>query len=166
MIHSHGFSYYCNADDTQLYLSFPPDYFAVSARISDCLFDISAWMKAHHLQLNLSKTEPLFVPAKPTIKHELSIKIDSISLSPTKVARNLEVMMDASVTRLCRFSLFNTRKIRPYLKQQATQLLVQTMVIPRLDYCNTLLTGLPPCAVIPLHCLVFNQPRRVLVTPC
>lgn len=98
MIHSHGFSYYCNADDTQLYLSFPPDYFAVSARISDCLFDISAWMKAHHLQLNLSKTEPLFVPAKPTIKHEISIKIDSISLSPTKVARNLEVMMDDQLT--------------------------------------------------------------------
>uniref|UniRef100_A0A3B1K5R0 Cholinergic receptor nicotinic alpha 2 subunit n=1 Tax=Astyanax mexicanus TaxID=7994 RepID=A0A3B1K5R0_ASTMX len=46
-------------------------------------------MKEHHLQLNLSKTELLVIPAKPSFQHNLSISIDSLSLSPTKVARNL-----------------------------------------------------------------------------
>ena len=40
------------------------------------------------------------------------------------------------------FALYNIRKIRPYLTQYATQLLVQTLVSSRLDYCNALLTGL------------------------
>ena len=37
---------------------------------------------------------------------------------------------------ICRFALFNIRKIRPYLTQYATQLLVQTLVISCLDYCK------------------------------
>src|SRR4029434_9503416 len=98
-----------------------------------------------------------------------------------KTARNLGVIIDdqltftdhiASVSRSCRFALFNIRKIRPYLTQYATQLLVQTLVNSRLDYCNALLTGLPACVVKPLQMiqnvavrLVFNQPKRAHVTP-
>ena len=138
-------------------------------------------MKAHHLQLNLSKTELLVFPAKTTIHHSICIQTESLSLAPSKVARNLGVMIDdqltfkdqgASVVRSCRLALLNVRKIRPYLTQHATQLLVQSMVISRLDYCSALLTGLPTCAVKPLQMvqnavvhLVFNQPQIAHVTP-
>src|SRR4029434_6709384 len=124
-------------NDTQLFLSFPPEDTTVSARISDCLADISTWMKNHHLQLNLAKTELMVLPAKQAIHHNISINIDSLSLVPSKTARNLGVIIDdqltftdhiASVSRSCRFALFNIRKIRPYLTQYATQLLVQTLV--------------------------------------
>src|SRR4029434_7055770 len=78
----------------------------------------------------------------------------------------------ASVSRSCRFALYNIRKIRPYLTQYGTQLLVQTLVNSRLDYCNALLTGLPACVVKLLQMiqnaaarLVFNQPKRAHVTP-
>src|SRR4029434_6711037 len=76
IIRSHGFSYHCYADDTQLFLSFPPEDTTVSARISDCLADISTWMKNHHLQLNLAKTELMVFPAKQAIHHNISINID------------------------------------------------------------------------------------------
>ena len=138
-------------------------------------------MKNHHLQLNLAKTELMVFPAKQAIHHNISINIDSLSLVPSKTARNLWVIIDdqltftdhiASVSRSCRFALFNIRKIRPYLTQYATQLLVQTLVSSRLDYCNALLTGLPACVVKPLQMiqnaaarLVFNQPKRAHVTP-
>ncbi len=61
VIQKHGFSYHCYADDTQLYLSFHPDDLTIAARISACLTDISCWMKDHHLQLKLAKTELLVV---------------------------------------------------------------------------------------------------------
>ncbi len=67
IIQAHGISYHCYGDDTQLYISFGPDDPTVSARISGCLADISAWMKEHHLQLNLAKTERLVFPATPTL---------------------------------------------------------------------------------------------------
>ncbi len=67
IILAHGISYHCYADDTPLYFSFRPDDPTVAARISGCLADISAWMKEHHLQLNLAKTELLVFPATPNL---------------------------------------------------------------------------------------------------
>src|SRR4029434_9556398 len=110
-------------------LSFPPEDITLSAQISDCLADISTWMKNLHLQLNLAKTELMVFPAKQAIHHNISINIDSLSLVPSKTARNLGVIIDdqltftahiASVSRSCRFVLYNIRKIRPYLTQYAT----------------------------------------------
>ncbi len=65
------FSYQCYADDTKLYLSFQSDDPTVDAQMSGRLADISAWMKEHHLQLNLAKTELLVFPATPTLQHDL-----------------------------------------------------------------------------------------------
>ncbi len=52
------------------------------------------------------------------------------------------------------------------------QLLVQALVISRLDYCNALLAGLPSNTIKPLQMienavarLVFSEPKRAHVTP-
>ena len=138
IIRSHGFSYHCYAD--------------------------------HHLQLDLAKTELLVFQAKQAIHRNIDINIDSLSLAPFKAARNLGVIINdqltftdhiASVSRSCCFALFNIRKIRPYLTKYATQLLVQNLVISRLDYCNTLLTGLPACVVKPLQMIQKAAARLV-----
>ncbi len=72
----------------------------------------------------------------------------------------------------CSFALHNIRKFRPFLTQQAAQLLVQALDISRLDYCNALLAGLPSCTIKPLQMiqnaaarLVFSEPKRAHVTP-
>src|SRR4029434_7209838 len=67
-----------------------------------------------------AKTELMVFPAKQVIHHNTNINIDSLSLVPSKTARNLGVIIDdqltftahiASVSRSCRFALYNIRKI-------------------------------------------------------
>ncbi|KAJ8413309.1 hypothetical protein AAFF_G00093050 [Aldrovandia affinis] len=77
----------------------------------------------------------------------------------------------AAVSRACRFFLYNIRRIRPFLTTYSTQLLVQAMVL-YLDYCNSLLAGLPASTIRPLQLiqnaaarLVYNLPRHSHVTP-
>ncbi len=174
IIQAHSFY----ADDTQLYLSFRPDDPTVAARISGCLADISAWMKEHHLQLNLAKTELLVLPATLTLQHDFTIQLGSSTITPSASVRNLGVIFDDQLTfkeyiaktaRSCRFALHNIRKIRPFLTEHATQILVQALVISRLDYCNALLAGLPSNTIKPLQMiqnaaarLVFNEPKEHL----
>ncbi len=67
VIQKHGFYYHWYADDTQLYFSLQTDDLTVAAHIVACLSDISSWMKDHHLQLNLAKTELLVVSANPSL---------------------------------------------------------------------------------------------------
>ncbi len=60
---------------------FRPDDPTVAARISGCLADISGWMKEHHLQLNLAKTELLVFPATPTLQHDFTIQLGSSTIT-------------------------------------------------------------------------------------
>ncbi|KAM9560622.1 bifunctional coenzyme A synthase isoform 3-T3 [Salvelinus alpinus] len=150
-------------------------------RISACLADISVWMTDHHLKLNLGKTELLFLPGKDCPFHDLAITVDNSIVSSSQSAKNLGVILDntlsfstniKAVTRSCRFMLYNIRRVRPCLTQEAAQVLIQALVISRLDYCNSLLAGLPACAIKPLQLiqnaaarLVFNFPKFSHVTP-
>ncbi|XP_049319645.1 uncharacterized protein LOC111194633 [Astyanax mexicanus] len=153
----------------------------VSSRISACLNDVSMWMSSHHLKLNPSKTDLLFIPGTTSPHNNLSISFENSLVTPSAEARSLGVVMDdqlsfsshiANLTRSCRFLLYNIRRIRPFLSQDATQVLVQSLVISRLDYCNSLLAGLPLRATKPLQLiqnaaarLVFNLPKFSHVTP-
>ncbi|KAI4890599.1 hypothetical protein NFI96_003747 [Prochilodus magdalenae] len=165
----------------QVMLSFPSSDTQVCNRISACLTDISSWMTAHHLKLNPSKTELLFIPSTTSPHCDLAISFGSSLITPTEDARSLGVILDgqlsfsahiANLTQSCRFLLYNIRRIRPFLSQEATQLLVQSLVILRLDYCNSLLAGLPLRAIRPLQLvqnaaarLIFNLPKFTHVTP-
>ncbi len=133
---------------------------------------ISAWMKEHQLQLNLAKTELFVFPATPTLQQDFTIQLGSSTITSSSSVRDLGVIFDDQLTfkdhiaktaRSCRFALHNIRKIKPFLTQHAVQLLDQTLVISRVDYCNALLAGFTSCTIKPLQMiqnaaagLVFN----------
>ncbi len=137
-------------------------------------------MMNHHLQLNLAKTELLVVSANPSFHHNFTIQLGTSTITPSKTARNLGVVIDdklnftdhiTKTARSCRFALNNIKKIRPFLSEHATQLLVQALVLSRLDYCNALLAGPPASSIKPLQLIqnaatrfIFNEPKRMYVT--
>ncbi len=153
----------------------------LTAHISACLTDISCWMMDHHLQLNLAKTELLVVSANPSFHHNFTFQLGSSNITPSQTARNLGVVIDdelnfsdhiTKTAPFCRYALYNIKKIRPFLSEHATQLLVQALVLSRLDYCKALLAGLPASFIKPLQSiqnaaarLIFNEPNRKHVTP-
>ncbi len=161
-------------DDTQLYFLFQPDDPTVAVHISDCLVDIIVWMKEHHLQVNLVKTEFFNFPPTPILQHNFTIQLGSSTIISTRPATNLGAIFD---NQLIFKDHTESTVILVWITQHqgdqtlSAQLLIQTLVISGLDYCNTLLAGLPSCSIKPLHMiqkaaawLVSNVPKSALIT--
>ena len=69
------------------------------------------------------------------------------------------------MTSLCRSSYFHLRKIasiRPYLSDESTAQLVSSLILSRLDYCSSTLSGLPSCSLNRLQKVQNNAARLVL----
>ncbi len=58
----------------------------------------SCWMKDHHLQFNLAKTELFVVSSKPLFHHNFTIQLGTSTITPSKTARYLGVMIDDQLT--------------------------------------------------------------------
>ena len=57
-----------------------------------------------------------------------------------------QLKMDKHINSICKatfFHLYNIRTIRKFLSSDWTQILANAFVTSRLDYCNSLLLGLP-----------------------
>ena len=86
---------------------------------------------------------------KPVIPY---VSVGDEQILPKSSARNLGVTFDEycnmveHVKKICKTSYYHLRnisKIRKYLTEETTELLVHTFVSSKLDYCNSLLYGLP-----------------------
>jgi len=163
------------ADDTQLYiLLHPRDREFVISRLELCLRDIKAWTASNMLVLNDSKTEVVHISSKfvktPSFP---KITIGSSEIEVSRVAKNIGVIFDEymdmkdhikAITRAASFAIYRIGQLRRYLDRPSTERLVHAFVSSRLDYCNSLLVGLPDCELNKLQ-RVQNAAAR-LVTKC
>ncbi len=110
------------------------------------------------------------VPSNPSFYHNFTFQLGSSTITPSKTARNLGVVIDDQLTfsdhitktaRSCRFALYNIKKIRNMQHNSLFRLLFCP------DYCNALLAGLPDSSIKPLQLiqntaarLIFNEPKR------
>ena len=137
------------------------------------------------LKLNDDKTELMIIGSRQQLEKvsvaELSVA--DTSVAPASTARNLGVdigvdrnlKFDAQITKTCctgYYYLHNIRKIRKYLMLDSTRFLVHALVMGRVDYCNSLLYGLPRNNINKLQRLqnmaarlITNTPRFCHITP-
>uniref|UniRef100_A0A6I8NCK3 Reverse transcriptase domain-containing protein n=1 Tax=Ornithorhynchus anatinus TaxID=9258 RepID=A0A6I8NCK3_ORNAN len=165
LIRSHGFDYHLYADDTQIYISAPVLSPSLRARISSRLRDVSTWMSVRHLKLDVSETELLIFPPEPGPLPDFPIAVDGTTILPVSRARDLGVILDSSlsftprvlsVTKTCRFHLYDIAKIRPFLSTQTATLPLRALVISRLDYRVGLLSDLPSSSLAPLRSILHS----------
>ena len=154
IIMSHGLECMIYADDTQIYFFFNDlEMNTAVSRIEKCVSDIRSWMITNQLRLNASNTEILHLTSRFTPASQLSsLRVGGTEVASSTSARDLGVVIDehatmsqhvSSVCRSASFALYNIGKLRPYLDQASTEMLVHAFVSSRLDSCNSLLHGLP-----------------------
>ena len=147
------------------------------------IFLHSSWMLTDKLKLNDDKTEFMLIGTKQQLSkiNIGSVTVGSIDVAPVTVARNLGTWFDSNLNlqeqihktfKSGFFHLYNIRRIRKYLSQESTRTLVHAFIIGRIDYCNSLLFGLPSVHLLKLQRLqnaaarlISNVPRYSHITP-
>jgi hypothetical protein len=180
----HNISHHFYADDTQLYLSFNPSEASQAMdRLNKCLVDIRSWMSTNFLKLNSEKAELLLIgnPKRLAKINNFQLTIGDSTVKPSTSARNLGVIFDDALSfkaftlksaSAAAFHIRSLAMIRDHLPRDLTSSLCTSLVLSRLDYCNSLLAGIPKCSLRPLQLaqnmaarLVFRTSKYSHVTP-
>jgi len=161
------------ADDTQLYISFSAsESDQALSSLSSVLDRLYNWFCDNKLSINPSKTEYLLIgtPLQTSKVLDSSIYFRDIKLSNTESARNLGVTFDSSLTfnshiaSVCRSAFFfirQLRQLRSSLDFDSSVILANSIIHTKLDYCNSLFSGLPNSSISRLQ-RVQNSLARVV----
>ena len=118
--------------------------------------DVNCWMSENILKLNVSKTEVIFFSAKKQndLFADVHLTFGDSVIHPVREVRNLGVYLDQGLTmeahmkyveKSCNFQIRNIHRIRRFLSDSTCRTLVQALVTSCMDYCNSLLIGIPKC---------------------
>ena len=158
------------------------DEIALNA-MCDCIKDLKDWMIRDQLKLNDDKTEFLLIGTKQQLEkvNFSSITVGDALIEAKSEVRNLgswfdsHLNMSIHISKLCASAfchLYNIGRIRKFLSSDATKALVHAFVTSRVDYCNSLLYGLPAIQINKVQRvlnaaarLVSRAPRYCHVTP-
>ena len=153
VIESHGPSPDMHAHDTQVSGSCHPaavDDF--SSMISDCVGDVSSWMKSNRLSLNCNKTVWCTSSRRQHQIPNSALSTDGTLVEPVKSARDLGMYIDSDLLMRthvqhtvlrCFAVLRQLQQIRCSMLTDTFQMLVVSLVLTCLDYGNSVLAGLP-----------------------
>ena len=107
---------------------------------------------------------------KQDLYNDLSITIGDTVVDCSSQVKDLGVIFDrvlslrqhvSYTSRACRFHLRSISRIRKYIPQDISIVLIKSLVMSRLDYSNGLLYGLPKCTVSGLQA-VQNSAARIV----
>ena len=173
IFNKHKVEYHSYAIDTQVYLHCDNNVSTLRHavhQLENCIFDICDWMRRNALKLNEDETEFVIFSTKNNLRDNQCLVVgkDEIEVSDYVkihgVTFDNRITLQKHITNICRSVNMHIRKInsiRGYFSNTAVGTLVQSIVIARLDYCNSVCVGLPMHRRQRLQ-LVQNSAARVI----
>ena len=122
---------------------------------------------------DMSDAEQMLIARLAPTVHEHLLKHGGIA-SKGHCIRNLGTWFDSKMSMLSHINktcssafyyLYNMRRIRKYLSRSVTESLVHAFITSRIDYCNSLLYGLPNSHIMKLQRIQNAAARLVTGTP-
>ena len=164
------------ADDHGIFVNFPPgtdQEVSTMTKLETCLHSVREWMDGNRLKLNASKTEFICFGGSRQMG---KCRTNSLNVSGTDIPRSnkikyLGVWLDQNLSmhyhitqkiKIAMYQLKNIRTISNYLSNDVCKVLVISLVISHLDYCNSLLFGLPDYEISRLQ-RVQNTAAKLIV---
>ena len=118
-------------------------------QLENCIFDICDWMRRNALKLNEDKTEFVIFSTKNNLRDNQSLAVVKDKIEVSDYVKILGVTFDnrmtlqKHITNICRSVNMHIRKINIIRRYLSNTAVVQSIVIARLDYCNSVCVGLP-----------------------
>ena len=172
IITNFGFSYYFYADDVQFYVSVDKDNNYDENVISECLTAAEKWLAINNLKLNSNKTQCIIFSRKSpksAIAFSKAVNQDSL-VDFLDSVKNLRFFLDSNLTiehqikhvvKKCFFHIRYIGKIRKFLTVEFCKVLVNSLVISQLDYCNSVYYGLPSYLILRSQRVQNTTPRLI-----
>ena len=132
------------ADDTNLFLS-GKDGLSLSQTMTSELAQISDWLTANKLSLNIKKTHYMLFSGGKRPPNDLNIEIDNQKISPVFKTKFLGVVIDSKLSWKEHISYITgtiargigvITKVRKYLNKDSLLILYYSFIYPYLIYCN------------------------------
>ena len=162
--------YHIYTDDIHLY-SFLPNSSNVlpdNSQLCKCASTIRSWLLSNNLLLNSSKSALLNIPS--TYHYFPPVIIDGLHIIPLSSVINLGITLDANlslnshianISKSANYHLFKIRRIRKDLTRPLTTVLINALVLSRIDYCSSLLYHLPNTSLSPLNRIIRASIRTI-----
>lgn len=149
------------ADDTQLVVSLSRQD-QHSLALSSCLVKVWEWMNKSFLKLNPAKTKLMLLGhSAPRELDHLWPSCLGLPASPKKQIKSLGIWLNSNLdlkTQARKVAatwyglLRMLRRILPLLPSNASRLMIQTLILSRLDYSNGVYLGAPQGTIKILDC--------------
>lgn len=138
------------------------------------MIELIKWMSRKCLKLNEEKTECMMFGKSKTLemlKEQCNkIKVGSHFVEIKDNVKNIGCYFDEgmkmvnhikNLTKNCNFHLKRIAKVRKYLNQETAKVLVNAVILSRIDYQNSLLYGLPTEQIKKIQKIQNNAARLI-----
>ena len=135
------------ADDTNLTLS-AKTLTELKLALTPELNNLSRWLKANKLSLNVAKTELMIIGSRQRLSaqcDDVDIRIDYQTIKRVVHTKSLGLTIDAHlswgehVEEICKkvsSAIGALKRVRPFISKETAILIYNTLIMPHFDYCS------------------------------